>query len=92
MASSASQCLKKQSPSTEVHEAKTYVEGPKSAKLGHFLTDISHHFDVGLTITNIDKGWLNETVYFTITGTKSEILRLNDAIKITFARHNAGLR
>jgi len=69
--------------------ASSYIEGPKSGRLSCFLKKLALALGVTLDVTDVDKGWLNETVFFTVEGTYDELVNFNDCIHKSVAAHNA---
>jgi len=68
---------------------KSYIKGPKTARLSAFLKELA--VDVGITveITDIDRGWFTETVFFTVTGERAKLTNFNEYIQLAIVSHNA---
>ena len=68
--------------------AKSWVEGPRWAKLSRMLRQAA--FDLNLDISiDQDKGWIREVVYYSVTGPVDKIREFNSTIMEAVRNYNA---
>lgn len=59
---------------------KTYIEGPRWAGTEKFLIRTANEFDLEIE-TRVDRGWIRETVYFTVTGSHDNLERFKSRVQ-----------
>jgi hypothetical protein len=64
------------------------VEGLKTAGLDDLLQDIANHFQLRLNITHIDKGWIRNKYYFSVSGGRQQIAAFISALERSIAAYN----
>jgi hypothetical protein len=57
-----------------VVSVRDYIEGPRWANIPSFLKKLCWEMDLELKL-EVDKGWIRETVFFTVTG-EHEVVEL----------------
>lgn len=52
---------------------RSYVSGPRWMGLKEFIYDGAVRYHLEIDSLEQDKGWINETIYFTVSGTESNV-------------------
>ena len=65
-----------------------YISGPRWAGVVPWLYALSYKLEVKLTIDHQDKGWIRETVAFTINGTEKNVKTFRAAYNATARAYN----
>ncbi len=68
---------------------KTYISGFKWAGTKPFLYDLAARYNLQLDITETDRGWVTETIYYSITGTPENLLKFNASLKKVVQEYNS---
>jgi len=70
---------------------RSYIEGPRWAGLPGFFKQIEFTYpDIKVTV-EVDKGWIRETVYFTLESDNVELLnRVTESINESLKEYNNG--
>jgi hypothetical protein len=71
-----------------VAKVKSYVEGPKWAGLKQVLFQLAIYYNLDLVIIDHDKGWIGETIYFSVEGESENIKGMNRALKKSIEEYN----
>lgn len=66
----------------------SYVKGPRWARFSAVIKDICHVLGVELLLCEQDKGWIRETIRYTVRGTKEELVIFEDHLRKAIANYN----
>lgn len=59
----------------------TYIECPRWNDIEKFLFDMCVDLNIKLDITNVDKGFIRKTIYFSLEGEIGQLIKANNTLK-----------
>jgi hypothetical protein len=66
---------------------RTHIEGPRWANARQFLLDTAYKLDLDIK-TEVIKGWFTERIYFTVTGSDSNVDRFKRQVQQALLQYN----